>query len=118
MASICVEQAGRAPSRTFTRIGIVMLACVASPPASGQRADDRRDAIVEWKRILAEKEPAPHQLAARDAPAKRQAAAAIALLRARQTEKVWVLLKQPIGNSFCSPDGDTVAGSFSRRRRG
>lgn len=84
----------RIASGAFAGFGLViLLAGFASPPTSVQRTDDRRAASVEWKRILAETPAAPHQLAARDALAKRQAAAAIALLRAGQAEEVWVLLQ-------------------------
>src|SRR5262245_50906570 len=86
------------------------------PTGVKQQGRPRDREIAKWKRLLAEPKPAEDHLAARDALAKRQAAAAIALLRLGQSEPVWPLLRhepdpslrsyliRDLGRSGVSPD--------------
>ena len=95
----------------LVRFGLVVLMASLSSWASGWH-----DAGAKWKRVLEEKAPAEDHLAARDALARRQAVAAIALLRSGRTESVWPLLQhspdpslrsyliRDIGRSGVKPD--------------
>lgn len=86
-------------------------------PANGQEKRSQRDGnIAKWKRILEEPQLPDYPLAARDAQAKRQAEAGIALLRLGRADLVWSLLRRSpdssvrsylirdLGQSGVSPD--------------
>jgi HEAT repeat protein len=71
---------------------VLMLLCgtLGSLEARGQTDGA---ALEKWRKILRRPVPAEQQLAAQDDLAKRQAAAAIALLRLGDAESVWPLLR-------------------------
>ena len=94
---------------------VLMLLCgtLGSREARGQTDGA---ALEKWREILKRPVPAEQQLAAQDDLAKRQAAAAIALLRLGDAESVWPLLRheadpsrrsyliRDIGRSGIKPD--------------
>lgn len=89
---------------TLLIVPVVCAAVVAAPPA---RAQTHRAATNAAREILARTMPTEEHLAARDDLAKRQARAAIALLRAGQAEPVWPLLRHsadPIVRSYLVRD--------------
>jgi formylglycine-generating enzyme required for sulfatase activity len=111
----------RLPVRiSLMRFGLLPLLLVVAAAAlrAGPQTDDgqRNRDIAKWKQILEEPQPAEDQLAARDALAKRQAEAALALLRRGEPELVWPLLRhspdasrrsyliRDLGRSGVSPD--------------
>jgi hypothetical protein len=69
---------------------VVCGALAATAPAREQRDGA---AVEKWREILGRTIPAEERLAARDDLAKRQAAAAIALLRLGQADTIWPLLR-------------------------
>jgi formylglycine-generating enzyme required for sulfatase activity len=75
-------------------LALVLTAASAAPLAGRQGEEKQHDReAAKWKQVLREEMPAEHRLAARDALAKRQAEAALALLRMGQTELVWPLFR-------------------------
>jgi formylglycine-generating enzyme required for sulfatase activity len=85
--------------------------------SSGARHDGQRNRdITKWQHVLEEPQPAADHLAERDALAKRQEQAAIALLRLGKGQLVWPLLRhspdpslrsyliRDLGSSGVSPD--------------
>src|SRR6266496_28519 len=85
--------------------------------ASGAKHDGQRDRdIAKWQHVVEEPQPSADHLAERDALARRQTQAAIALLRLGKGELVWPLLRhspdpslrsyliRDLGSSGVSPD--------------
>ena len=73
---------------------LIPLLVVVVLAASGAKHNPQRESdVVKWQRILEEAAPAPDHLAERDALARRQAQAAVALARLGKTERLWPLLQ-------------------------
>lgn len=87
----------------FARLHILILPLIffAAPLAVQEQTIGRQD-IAKWKSILEEQKTPETRLAERDAQAKRQAEAAIALLRLGRADLVWSLLRHSSNSSLRS----------------
>src|SRR5882724_3722320 len=73
---------------------LIPLLLIVVLAASGAKRDPQRESdVASWQRVLDEATPAQDHLAERDALARRQAQAAIALTRLGKTERLWPLLR-------------------------
>ncbi len=77
--------------RHLCSAGLLTIVCAAF--TIGVPAQTDTPAVARWREVLTRRTPSEERLAARDDLAKRQAAAAIELLRLGQAELVWPLLR-------------------------
>jgi hypothetical protein len=83
----------RAVNDIPTQILIPLLVILVLAASGAKRDPQRESDVARWQRILEEGAPAQDHLAERDALARRQAQAAIALTRLGKPERLWPLLR-------------------------